>query len=116
MLARLCWKRTGSKSSVRFDGARVLAREESHADLLGFYHTHPDHFTGPSSRDDATMYAWSFCFGKPLLCVIGTNAGLRAWLYDCSNGSPSCKEIIAPVIFEKSKTLVAHLSLVLQKS
>lgn len=80
--ARMVWKRQGDEASVHFDGARVLAREEQHGDVVGFFHTHPEGLTQPSVRDDRTMQAWSFSFGKPLLCVIGTSAGYRGWVYD----------------------------------
>lgn len=84
VLARMMWKTRGTETSVLFDGAKVLEREEKHGDLVGFYHTHPEGFTQPSKRDDDTMISWSFCFGKPLLCVVGTSVGLRAWVYDAA--------------------------------
>ena len=59
-----------------------MAREEKYGDVVGFYHTHPDGFLEPSEQDRATMQAWAFSFGKPLICAIDTSAGLRAWLFD----------------------------------
>lgn len=81
-LAKMRWRTRGSETSVRFDGKRVLEREETAGDVIGFYHTHPEGFTGPSARDDCTMDAWCFCFGKRILCVIETGAGVRAWIYE----------------------------------
>jgi hypothetical protein len=80
--AKMRWRTKGSETSVRFDGKRVLAREEAEGDVIGFYHTHPEGFTGPSGRDDRTLDAWCFCFGKPILCVIETSAGARGWIYE----------------------------------
>ena len=90
LLAKMSWRTRGTESSVLFDGARVLAREESHGDLVGFFHTHPEGFTQPSKRDDDTMAAWCFCFGKPLLCAISTSAGLRAWIYGARTTGSAC--------------------------
>lgn len=87
-----------------FDGERVLRREEEHGDIIGFYHTHPQGLTSPSARDDKTMTAWSFCFGKPLLCIIGTEAGLRGWIYDWRVDRV---EVTAIELFENEKWLVA---------
>jgi len=80
--AKLSWRRSGSHASVQFDGNRVLEREERYGDVVGFYHTHPDGFVQPSDRDVRTMGAWSFSFGKPLICAIGTSAGVQAWLFE----------------------------------
>jgi hypothetical protein len=102
--AKLSWRRLGTHSSVMFDGERVLEREERNGDVVGFFHTHPDGFTGPSERDVRTMRAWCFCFGKPLLCVISTREGPRAWLSQCAE--PELKEI-GPVAIFKSDWLVA---------
>jgi proteasome lid subunit RPN8/RPN11 len=61
---------SGDPSSVGFDGAWVLRREERRGDVVGFLHTHPAGFPRPSARDVRTMRAWCGAFGKPLLCVI----------------------------------------------
>src|SRR5215217_7449155 len=61
---------SGDPSSVAFDGAWVLRREERRGDVVGFLHTHPSGFPRPSSRDVRTMRAWCGAFGKPLLCII----------------------------------------------
>ncbi len=108
LLAKMLWKSKGSETSVQFDWKRVLEREESKGDLVGFFHTHPDGFTNASQRDDQTMESWSFCFGKPLLCVIGTSAGLRAWIYDASSGALKIKEIKDLRVF-RNNFLVAIL-------
>jgi len=78
----------GTATSVQFDGPGVLDREESRGDVLGFWHTHPDGPPRPSKRDVQTMRAWCSAFGKPLLCVIASPAGLAGFQFDddCSNG------------------------------
>jgi proteasome lid subunit RPN8/RPN11 len=76
---RECW--VGEPASVAFDWAWVLAREERHGDVIGFFHTHPDGPATPSERDVRTMRAWVSCFGKPLLCVIEA----------CHFGSAQCE-------------------------
>jgi hypothetical protein len=78
----MVWRTRGTEVSVNFDGKRVLAREESKGDVVGFYHTHPEGFLEPSGRDDRTMDAWCFCFGKPILCVIETRRGPNGWIYE----------------------------------
>jgi proteasome lid subunit RPN8/RPN11 len=72
----------GERTSVRFDGARVLEREETHGDVVGFLHTHPDGPASPSERDVRTMRAWCAAFGKPLLCLIDGPDGLRGFRFD----------------------------------
>jgi proteasome lid subunit RPN8/RPN11 len=67
---------------VAFDAAGVLAREESHGDVVGFYHTHPAGPPAPSDRDLRTMRAWVGSFGKPLLCVIESPGQLAAYRFD----------------------------------
>jgi proteasome lid subunit RPN8/RPN11 len=105
LFARMVWRSSGTESSVLFDGQKVLTREELRGDVVGFYHTHPEGFRTPSARDRDTMFAWSFCFGKPLLCVIGTGEGLRAWVFDA--GDQSSDEVKA-VLF-KHGFLIADL-------
>lgn len=114
ILAKLIWKTRGSETSVMFDGAKVLSHEESSGDIVGFFHTHPEGFTNPSRRDDDTMLSWSFCFGKPLLCAIGTSLGVRAWLYDAATAQApaACAAIrreVKNVQLFKNKRLVAVL-------
>jgi proteasome lid subunit RPN8/RPN11 len=67
---------------VRFDGDRVLRREERRGDVAGFLHTHPGMAAVPSVRDLRTMRAWCSCFGKPLLCVIAGGDGVRGYRFD----------------------------------
>ena len=71
----------GERTSVQFDGARVLEREEKYGDVVGFLHTHPDGPAGPSERDVRTMRAWCSAFGKPLLCLIAGPDGLRGFRF-----------------------------------
>lgn len=88
--ARLRQFRSGEPTSVEFDWAWVLEREERYGDILGFYHTHPASLITPSDRDVRTMRAWVSCLGKPLLCVIETDARLTAYVFetDESDGFP----------------------------
>jgi proteasome lid subunit RPN8/RPN11 len=67
---------SGERTLVRFDGLAVLQREERRHDVIGFLHTHPDGPAQPSRRDVRTMHAWCSAFGKPLLCLILSPAGL----------------------------------------
>jgi hypothetical protein len=106
LFARMSWKTRGEETSVLFDGERVLKREEAKGDVLGFYHTHPEGCLEPSGRDDRTMDAWTFCFGKSLLCVIATRQGARAWVYGAAGEHP--REVKPVVIFDK-KFLIAYL-------
>lgn len=87
---RLQERSEGEPTSVAFDWAKVLVREESFGDVLGFYHTHPNSAPYPSPRDVRTMQAWATCFGKPLLCVIQSGALLAGYLFD-PNGQ--CKPV-----------------------
>lgn len=80
-LGRLRQRREGQAASVEFDWQWVLAREERHDDILGFYHTHPMGLGAPSDRDVGTMRAWVSCLGKPLLCVIESGDILGAYFF-----------------------------------
>jgi proteasome lid subunit RPN8/RPN11 len=73
---------SGERASVRFDGAWVLSREETHGDVVGFLHTHPDGPAAPSQRDVRTIRAWCGSFGKPLLCLIASPGDLRGYRFD----------------------------------
>ena len=79
---RLQLRKEGTPTSVSFDWAQVLVREESFGDVLGFYHTHPTSAPYPSPRDVRTMQAWTTCFGKPLLCVIESRGLLVGYLFE----------------------------------
>jgi hypothetical protein len=104
-LAKMVWRTRGTETSVLFDGNKVLSREETHGDIIGFYHSHPEGLTTPSARDDATMSAWCFCFGKPLLCAISTRTrGVRAWVYGATEMS---RVDVADVSIFNGKLLVA---------
>jgi len=73
---------SGTLASVEFDAAWVLAREEAKGDVVGFYHTHPSGVAEPSQRDQRTMRAWVGSFGRPLLCLIESDAKVAAWRFD----------------------------------
>jgi proteasome lid subunit RPN8/RPN11 len=66
----------GEPARVEADWAWTLTREESHGDVMGFYHTHPPGFGAqPSQRDIRTMQAWCSALGKSLLCLIAEEPG-----------------------------------------
>jgi proteasome lid subunit RPN8/RPN11 len=81
-LCRRVRRTSGERAGVRFDGAWALRREETHGDVVGFLHTHPDGPAAPSSRDVRTMRAWCSACGKPLLCLIASPEGLRGYRFD----------------------------------
>jgi proteasome lid subunit RPN8/RPN11 len=81
-LCRRVRRASGQRASVRFDGAWALAREETHGDIVGFLHTHPDGPAVPSDRDVRTMRAWVCAFGKPLVCLIADPDALRGYRFD----------------------------------
>ena len=72
---------TGEAQRVQFDPHEVLQREEHKGDVIGFLHTHPNMKAIPSQRDIKTMRAWASCFGKPLLCLIEGDDGLRGYVF-----------------------------------
>ena len=78
---RLRQRQMGNPTSVEFDWAWVMEREERCGDVAGFYHTHPQGLATPSQRDLRTMRAWVSCFGKPLLCLIESGDRLSASLF-----------------------------------
>ena len=60
-------------AEVNFNYKKVMEYEnDPRTDVLGFYHTHPEGHDKMSSTDIATMKAWTACFGRNLLCLIGT--------------------------------------------
>lgn len=73
---------SGERTSVRFDGAWVLSREETHGDVVGFLHTHPEGPAAPSPRDVRTIRAWCSAFGKPILCLIAAPEEMRGYRFD----------------------------------
>ncbi len=79
----------GSRSSVELDWSWALEREERHADVAGFWHTHPSR-TGvaPSRRDLRTMQAWCTCLGKPLLCVISCKDEVCVYIFEDGDSQP----------------------------
>jgi Prokaryotic homologs of the JAB domain len=86
-LGRLQRRRHGGPSSVDFDWAWVLEREERRGDVIGFWHTHPFGFDGPSRRDIRTMQGWVSCLGKPLLCLIQGRDSLVAHFFQTDEDS-----------------------------
>ena len=78
---RMVHMSAGSPAQVAFNADKVIKREETHGDVVGFLHTHPSFSSHYSSRDDRTMKSWCLCFGKPLVCCIKGVDGLTAWWY-----------------------------------
>lgn len=73
----------GKPSHVDFDPEFVESREDSHGDVVGFWHTHPATEASPSNTDYGTMGGWTVSFGRPMACVIQGVDGLRAhWFVD----------------------------------
>ncbi len=97
--ARRARPATGDRSSVSFDGGWVLAREERRRDVVGFLHTHPDGPARPSRRDVRTMRAWCRAFGKPLLCLIASPAGLHGYRF--ADGDAGGVELAAVEVFPR---------------
>jgi proteasome lid subunit RPN8/RPN11 len=85
---------SGERANVRFDGAWVLNREEKHGDVIGFLHTHPDGPAAPSNRDVRTMRAWCGAFGKPLLCLIASPAGIHGCRFDDDQSAGQALDIV----------------------
>jgi proteasome lid subunit RPN8/RPN11 len=77
---------SGQRLQVSFDGPWVLRREVQRHDVAGFFHTHPDGPAVPSRRDVRTMRAWCSAFGKPLLCLIASPAGVRGYRFAARGG------------------------------
>ena len=73
---------SGDMTSVEFEAAWVLDREEQKGDVVGFYHTHPSGQPAPSRRDVRTMRAWCGSFGKALLCLIEASGNVAAYRFD----------------------------------
>lgn len=86
---------SGQRTRVGFDGLWALKREETHGDVVGFLHTHPDGPDAPSTRDVRTMHAWCSAFGKPLLCLIAGPAGLRGFRFDGDDSPGVMLETVA---------------------
>ncbi len=77
----------GSTNQVEFSHDWVLQRNEDVGDVVGFYHTHPSGFLDPSEKDVQTMQAWTGCFGRPLLCLIGFEERIEGFIFfddECS--------------------------------
>jgi hypothetical protein len=96
--ARRSQPTSGGRLEVGFDGPWVLGREERRRDVVGFYHTHPDGPAVPSRRDVRTMRAWCSSFGKPLLCLIDSPAGVRGYCFD---GEGACRELALVGLFPR---------------
>lgn len=104
-VARRVMRATGAPHSVRLDSARIFVREEKIGDVLGFWHTHPEGLTGESSQDESTMAAYCLSFGKPMLSIIETGAGIRAWIH-----RPRQKKIPASLVFRAGLLLVRQVT------
>lgn len=67
----------GEWASVEFDWEKAL---ESRF-LLGWFHSHPDGITTPSSTDHKTMRSWVRTVERPLICGIYCEGISRAYMF-----------------------------------
>jgi hypothetical protein len=96
---RLCWgflgeETEGQPAYVEFDFQKVIDREEEEGDIVGFWHSHPGMSSHYSARDDRTMKAWVSCFGKPLVCFITGEDGVKGYAYFDDESEPICCKIV----------------------
>jgi hypothetical protein len=105
-LGRLCRWGQGGAASVEFDWSWVLEREKRRGDVIGFWHTHPFGFAGPSRRDVRTMHAWVDCLGKPLLCLIEVPGSIAAYLYE--TGEEAGRSLAEAQRFERGRLVVVE--------
>lgn len=77
------WQQHGHPTSVSFANIydRVISRESTYGDVIGFYHTHPQMPGIPSSTDIQTMNQWVDVMGKDLLCLIHGQEGIQTYLW-----------------------------------
>lgn len=88
-----CWFLFGKKIGKRYIGVLKYHSEGGPAqvdfnweeaikgNLIGFLHTHPSGFEGPSQRDHKTMKAWVRAEGKSLICGIHSGKKKNFFLY-----------------------------------
>jgi len=77
-----------SAASVAFDYQFVIDWEDKHGNVIGFFHTHPKGFAGPSGTDIRTMTGWCQCLGKDLICAIdcGDSVSAIPFRFDAKKG------------------------------
>jgi hypothetical protein len=80
-IAKGLWSNSGSPFHVDFNPRNIINREINHQDIIGFYHTHIRMPGYPSSTDITTMNSWVNCLGKPLICLINGNSGLKCYYW-----------------------------------
>ena len=56
--------------------------------VIGHIHTHPSFPSFLSGTDMATLRAWAFATGKPLLAAVRGTDGLKAWILDNEDAAP----------------------------
>ena len=78
---RLVYLTEGEPSEVEFNAEQILERDFRKRDVIGFVHTHPNSQALPSATDQGTMHAWVTALGKPLVCGIHGNDGLKSFVY-----------------------------------
>ena len=85
---------SGTPGSVEFKWERALLKY-----MVGWVHTHPPGFNYVSGTDDKTMKGWSIALGKPLLCAVSCDGGVKAWQYwketKSRNSSVVCRKEIS---------------------
>jgi len=73
----------GEPHEVRLAWDKVLDREETKGDIVGFYHTHPNSSGNfYSEKDRVTMTDWCSCFGKLLYCVIKSKTATKTFHFN----------------------------------
>ena len=92
-IGRLKYLNTGDPTRVTFPEEEVFCRDEDRADVIGFFHTHPNSMANPSAVDHGTMQAWVMALGKPLVCAIHGKNGIRSWFYDAQGTVPRAGRI-----------------------
>ena len=101
-LGRRHHEQVGSPTRVGFDAKWAEERELEKRDVIGWYHTHPPRCDAyVSDRDFRTMRVWAGCLGKPLLCLIEGNQGLRGWVFqneDCEGIPVSFAQLLGNIV------------------
>ena len=72
----------GQAGGVDFEWEDIKSEWDSEPfSMLYLMHTHPSGFRFPSSTDDNMLCGWAKAFNVPVVCVIVTDNGARAYLY-----------------------------------
>jgi hypothetical protein len=95
---RLCWwtnrlllHSKGSAARVKFQRDYAL---QNRFEIIGWLHSHPNMPASPSQTDHTTMCAWVLTLGRPLVCCILGNDGLKVYWYLDDENPPEEKRAI----------------------